>query len=118
MAETSASGTRWRAFLPVTGTVAQETTKAARPHLNKYQPYGIQAATFAIRTDAQNLVDKINSESLPALVKPLSRGAGSKVYFCVVIGGFKTSQEAELKLVEFKKKEISKPFRDAFVRSF
>lgn len=76
----------------------------------------IQIATFAILSDAEKLVGKLKLEGWPCFAKPLVR-SGGKTYFCVFLGAFKTYQEAEIKLAEFKKKEISKSFQDAFIRS-
>ncbi len=76
----------------------------------------IQIATFATLSDADKLVSKLKQSGWPCFAKPLVR-SGGKTYFCVFLGAFKTYQEAEIKLAEFKKKEISKPFQDAFIRS-
>ncbi len=78
--------------------------------------YVIQVATFATKIDAQNLAGRFKEAELSAFVKPLSR-SGGRVYYCVFIGRFQTQQQAEEKLSIFKKKEVSKPFQDAFVRS-
>jgi cell division septation protein DedD len=78
--------------------------------------FGIQIATFATQDDAKNLVTKLSQESFRSFVKPLTR-PGGRTYYCVFIGRFKNSSEADAKLAEFKKKDISKPFQDAFVRT-
>lgn len=76
----------------------------------------IQIATFATLSDAEKLVAKLKQSGWPSFAKPLVR-TGGKTYYCVFLGAFKSSQEAETKLAEFKKKEISKSFQDAFVRT-
>lgn len=76
----------------------------------------IQVATFATEEDAQKLVEKIEVGGLSAFVKGLTRSTG-KVYYCVFIGRFQTSSEAEKALEKFRRKDISKSFQDAFVRS-
>lgn len=77
--------------------------------------YVIQVATFAAQEDAQKLAERFKAESFNAFIKPLSR-SGGRVYYCVFIGRFATSQEADTILAEFKKKEIAQPFQDAFIR--
>lgn len=94
-------------------TAAAETP-AQTPAVQKGQV--IQIATFAVLSDAEKLVAKLKLEGWPCFAKPLVR-SGGKTYFCVFLGAFKTYQEAETKLAEFKKKEISKSFQDAFIRS-
>lgn len=76
----------------------------------------IQIATFAAQTDAEKLVERLKADGWKCFVKPLVR-PGGKTYYCVFLGAYKTSQEAETKLAAFKKKEIAKPFQDAFIRS-
>lgn len=76
----------------------------------------IQIATFAILSDAEKLVAKFQEDGSKSFAKPLIR-PGGKTYYCVFLGPFPTYQEAESQLTRFKKKEISKPFQDAFIRS-
>ncbi len=76
----------------------------------------IQVATFATEDDAKRLSSKIKESGMPSFVKPLTRSTG-KVYYCVFIGRFTSAQDAEKRLEQFKKKEVSRSFQDAFVRS-
>ena len=78
--------------------------------------YTLQVATYATEGDAQRLVARFQQEKFPSYVKALSRGGG-KVYYCVFIGPFKDYSQSESQLEAFKKKGISKPFQDAFIRS-
>lgn len=78
--------------------------------------YAIQIATFATREDAGNLIDKFKQAGWDAFEKSLTR-SGSRLYYCVFVGRFSNRQEAETKLTDFKRSEVSKPFQDAFVRS-
>ncbi len=91
-------------------------TPAAVPAHPVMKGQVIQIATFAVQADAQKLVDKLRQDSWACFVKPLVR-PGGKTYYCVFLGAFKSYQEAETKLSEFKKKDISKPFQDAFIRT-
>lgn len=76
----------------------------------------IQVATFATEDDARRLSSKVKESGMVSFVKPLTRSTG-KVYYCVFIGRFASSQEAETNLEQFKKKEVSRSFQDAFVRT-
>jgi cell division septation protein DedD len=76
----------------------------------------IQIATFAAQADADKLVLKVQQEGMKAFVKPLVR-TGGKTYYCVFIGAFASNAEAEQQLAKFKKKELARPFQDAFIRT-
>ena len=76
----------------------------------------IQVATFAMEQDAQKLASRLKQEQLRSFVRSLSR-QGGRAYYCVFIGNFKTHREAEAMLGEFRKREIAKSFKDAFIRS-
>lgn len=95
--------------LPKQPQAPRETAQITGP------AYVIQVATFATQADAQKLADRFKAESFRAFVKPLSR-SGNRVYYCVFIGKFKTSQEADTTLSSFKQKNIAQSFQDAFVR--
>ena len=102
--EEAASATA--AQTPAVKTEARETSGV----------YVIQIATFAGREDAESLVTRLKAQNLESFVKPLVR-PGGKTYYCAFLGRFKTYQDAENKLSEFKKKDISKSFQDSFIRS-
>lgn len=76
----------------------------------------IQVATFAIQEDSQKLASRLKQEHLRAFVRPLNR-PGGRAYYCVFMGSFKTHREAQETLIEFRKREIAKSFKDAFIRS-
>lgn len=98
-------------------SAADSSTIDASPEARSLQKgQVIQIATFAALSDAEKLVTKLKQNGWPCFAKPLVR-PGGKTYFCVFLGAFKTYQEAEVKLSEFKKKEISKSFQDSFIRS-
>lgn len=102
------------------GTVASTTSNAPLSE-PKSKAVGrgshvIQVATFATEEDARRLAAKIKESGMTSFVKPLTRSSG-KVYYCVFIGRFASSQEAETQLEQFKKKEASRSFQDAFVRT-
>lgn len=78
--------------------------------------YAIQVATFAVREDAGKLVDQFKESGWDAFEKSLTR-SGGRLYYCVFVGRFSNRQEAENKLTDFKRREVSKPFQDAFVRA-
>ncbi|MBI3314280.1 MAG: SPOR domain-containing protein [Candidatus Omnitrophica bacterium] len=78
--------------------------------------YVVQIATFAVATDAENLVKKFENENLIAFTKDLRRSTG-KVYYSVFLGRYKNYQEAQRGLDLFRKKTIAKSFPDAFIRT-
>ncbi len=92
---------------PVAETIQQDA---------KLFPYVIQIATFATEADAQRLVERLEQEKLRGFMKDLQRATG-KVYYSVFIGRYQNYQEAQSSLEEFRKKDISKSFEDAFLRT-
>ena len=78
--------------------------------------YSIQIATFAAREDAEKLTSALTAQQFETFIKPLNR-PGGRVYYCVFVGHYPSSAEGEKKLEDFKKKDVAKPFQDAFVRS-
>lgn len=79
--------------------------------------YAIQVCTYASQGDAERLVARLQNENFTAFVKDLRRSATGKVYYAVFAGRFKDYDEAKTALANFQKKEISKPFQDAFIRT-
>ncbi|MBN1689084.1 MAG: SPOR domain-containing protein [Candidatus Omnitrophica bacterium] len=79
------------------------------------QEYVIQIATYANESDASRSAARLMSDGLPAFVHPLSR-TGGRVYYCVFLGGYESYRRADAALEQFKLRETSKPFQDAFVR--
>lgn len=82
----------------------------------KEAPYVIQIATFAFDADGKRLKDKFQDQGLRSFVKTLKRADG-KAYYSVFIGRFKTYSDAQAELANFKKKDLSRPFEDAFIRT-
>ena len=82
----------------------------------KEAPYVIQIATFAFDADGERLKDKFQDQGLRSFVKTLKRADG-KAYYSVFIGRFKTYSDAQAELANFKKKDLSRPFEDAFIRT-
>ncbi len=76
----------------------------------------IQIVTYANPADATNLAVRLKHEGFPALVKQFTRSTG-KVYHTVFVGRFKSYRDAQEILVRFQKKEMAKPFQDAFIRT-
>lgn len=96
---------------------ADKAEKKEVPAVRPPAPMGhaIQVATYAAEEDASRLVAVFQGEKFPTFMKALNRPNG-KVYYCVFIGPFKNRAEAERQLSEFKKKNLAKPFQDAFIR--
>ena len=78
--------------------------------------YVIQVCTYASRTDAERLAEKMKAATLPAFVEPLGRANG-KTFYPVFLGRFETFQEAQAKLKEFRGKPVSRDFQDSFIRT-
>ena len=100
---------------PVSKGWKQETalTEVASP---EKLPLAIQVCTYAAEEDATHLAERIRQENLNAFVKKTKRST-SKIYYTVFIGRFKDYQEAQKTLSQFRKKEISRNFQDAFIRT-
>lgn len=79
-------------------------------------PFVIQVCTYAAEEDATRLVERVHRENLSAFVKK-SKRAGGKTYYSVFVGRFKDYSEAQKILAQFRKKEISRNFQDAFIRT-
>ena len=95
--------------------VSPSVPTAANSKLASPSSYSIQIATFATREDAGRLVEKLKEQNAEAFIKSLER-PGGRTYYCVFVGRYKTSREAEESLAQFKKKTLAKPFQDAFIR--
>ncbi|MBU9888511.1 MAG: SPOR domain-containing protein [Candidatus Omnitrophica bacterium] len=77
--------------------------------------YAIQIVTYPGRTDAEQVVEALNEESLKAFIRENKRPSG-RVFYVVYIGGYSTEEEAQSELKKFLAREIARPFQDAFVR--
>lgn len=91
-------------------------TKVDKPIAGAAVNYEIQVATYAMQADAERLVSRFRDEKWPAFLKALNRSSG-KLYYCVFLGPFSDYEGADKTLKDFKKKESSGPFQDAFIRS-
>ena len=109
---------RQTALKPAVSSAVAGTSSPANADrsANQIGTHGIQVATFATAEDAQKLVDRLKTGRFSAFVKPLSR-PGGRVYYCVFMGPYAGSAQAERELERFRQTEMAKPFRDAFVRS-
>jgi cell division septation protein DedD len=78
--------------------------------------YVIQVVTYPTKKDADLVADTFKREGFRAFVKENTRPSG-RLYFLVLLGGFRTEAEAQAQLLKFRAKEVARPFQDAFVRS-
>lgn len=78
--------------------------------------YVIQVVTYPSKQDADRVVTAFRNEGLRAFVKENSRPSG-RVFYLVLLGGFKSEAEAQSQLSKFRAKEIARPFQDAFIKS-
>jgi hypothetical protein len=101
-------------------TRAQEDTKvvikkAASAEVSRGR-FVIQVATYVIRDDANRLLQDLQKIEPKSFVKGLSRSSG-KTYFSVFLGRFESFQEGQQALAKFKKTDLSRSFKDAFIRT-
>jgi len=78
--------------------------------------YVVQVATYAVKQDADQIVNSFRRAGLRAFVKEGTRSSG-RLYYLVLLGGFRTEAEAQAQLLKFRTKEVARPFQDAFVKS-
>ena len=78
--------------------------------------YVIQVVTSPSAQDADSIVKTLKSSGFRAFVKESARPSG-RVFYMVLIGGFRTAAEAQSQLLKFRKNEAARPFQDAFVRT-
>lgn len=79
-------------------------------------PYVIQVVTYPTKQDADQVAETFRREGFRVSVKENTRPSG-RLYFLVLLGGFRTEAEAQAQLLRFRAKEVARPFQDAFVRS-
>ncbi len=104
----------------VTNT-AKEKVLSEKPSKSEATPaqgkYGIQVATYVAQEDSDRLVKRVQEAGMPAFVKLFQRGEGRR-FHSVFLGPFDSYAKAQESLDKFKKKkEISQPFQDAFIRT-
>ena len=78
-------------------------------------PYVIQVVTYPTKQDADQVAETFRREGFRVFVKENTRPSG-RLYFLVLLGGFRTEAEAQAQLLKFRAKEVARPFQDAFVR--
>jgi len=83
---------------------------------SKADPYVIQVVTYPSSQDADSIVKALKSSGFSAFVKENTRSSG-RVFYMVLIGGFRTAAEAQSQLLKFRGQEVARPFQDAFVRT-
>lgn len=88
--------------------------KAAAPVSGNY--YAIQICTYYTAEDAQKLINEMTAQNLPAFhyTSPI-RGSDSKLHM-VMLGKDATYPEAQKRLEQFRKTELSNKFSDAYIR--
>ena len=91
---------------------SSQTTEIKKPEGR----FVIQVCTYANEDDAKQLMARIQREEYPAFVKIMRHSSG-KVYHLVFVGRFKDAGEAKRTLANFQKRDIGRPFNDAFVRT-
>ena len=77
--------------------------------------YVIQVVTYPTQQDAAQIADTFKREGFRAFVKENTRPSG-RLFYLVLLGGFRTEAEAQAQLSKFRAKEVARPFQDAFVR--
>ncbi len=78
--------------------------------------YSIQICTYYSESDANKLIEEMKALNIPAFHRTSGiRGSDSKLHM-VMLGKDATFQEAQKRLEQFQKTEISKKFLDAYVR--
>jgi septal ring-binding cell division protein DamX len=95
-------------------TRASERSAAAKTLVTG--SYVIQVVTYPTKQDADQIADTFKREGFRAFVKENTRPSG-RLFYLVLLGGFRTEAEAQAQLLKFRAKEVARPFQDAFVRS-
>ena len=99
---------------PVVITPAPVRTPKSAPA--SAEPYVIQVVTYPSVQDAGSIVKTLKNSGFRAFVKESARPSG-RVFYMVLIGGFRTAAEAQSQLLKFRGQEVARPFQDAFVRT-
>jgi cell division septation protein DedD len=77
--------------------------------------YVIQVVTYPTKQDAEQIVGTFRRAGFRAFVKENTRPSG-RLFYLVLLGGFRTEAEAQAQLLKFRAKEVARPFQDAFVK--
>lgn len=80
------------------------------------EPYVIQVVTYPSSHDADLVVKTLKNSGFRAFVKESVRPSG-RIFYMVLIGGFRTAAEAQSQLLKFRGHNIARPFQDSFVRT-
>jgi len=102
--------------LVVVAPVPVKTSKPFTGTASKSDLYVIQVVTYPSSQDAESIVKNLKNSGFRAFVKESAR-SGGRVFYMVLIGGFRTAAEAQSQLSKFRGQELSRPFQDAFVRT-
>ncbi len=78
--------------------------------------YVIQVVTYPTKQDADQVVETFKRAGFHAFVKENTRPSG-RLFYLVLLGGFRTESEAQAQLLRFRAKDVARPFQDAFVKS-
>lgn len=95
--------------------VAAPDTAVKTPPVSS-STYVIQVVTYPSKQDADQIVASLKKAGLQAFVQENARPSG-RVFYLVLIGGFRTASEAQSQLLKFRALEAARPFQDAFVRT-
>ena len=76
----------------------------------------IQVVTYPTRQGADQVVETLRRGGSRAFVKEDIRPTG-RVFYLVLLGGFRTEAEAQAQLLKFRATEVARPFQDAFIKS-
>jgi cell division septation protein DedD len=90
--------------------------KAAASTAAASTAYVIQVVTYPGKHDAEQIVEALKQAGLRAFVQENARPSG-RVFYLVLIGGFRTAAEAQAQLLKFRSLEVARPFQDSFVRT-
>ena len=90
--------------------------RISKPASLTVEPYVIQVVTYPSAQDAEAIVKSLKSAGFRAFVKESARPSG-RIFYMVLIGGFRTAAEAQSQLLKFRGQEVARPFQDAFVRT-
>lgn len=99
-----------------TAESSEENTGAdVQPTPSAEKSYVIQVATYAVKSDAERIVERFSEAGIQSFVKSLKRPSG-KLYYCVFLGTFPDYSTAEEALSDFKRTDSARPYQDSFVR--
>jgi hypothetical protein len=98
---------------PKKGHSSESSAATAAPSKTSYV---IQVVTYPTKKDADQIAETLNRAGLNAFVKENARPSG-RLFYLVLLGGFRTEAEAQTQLLKFRAKEVARPFQDAFVKS-